>query len=519
MELTALREAVMQSVGALISFSGDTDGLGEALLSCVESHDLGAYSAYIDAVNGDLETDYLQRIFQYDRADRTEKCQDFTPPSIARLLSVLTDHDVERVVYDLCAGSGALTIQSWARNPKAVFVCEELDAEVIPYLLFNLCARNISGWVIHRDALTLELFGAWQLKSGVRFSTASKSNAPWEILADRIISNPPYNITWEPPAPLLADERFSHCDMPPKNNANWAFVLTALARLSKDGKCAFVLPNGVLTGSDGRAIREYIVQNGLLERVVMMPERMFEATSIPVSVLVFSRGNQNVTFIDSRTRCEKDMRDQKGQYGGKSHTARTYHKEVNILTDAQIEQIAMATDEPGFCATVPIDRIKDEDWLLTPPRYIVSRNADIQAHRPFTDIIDDINRISRERNVVRVTMNETLARQNGFAELYEDEQRSVEITEDMAKSFRLFGREPIKPKWLALTKDKNVIRFENQDKELLSSLFEVLLFSWKAHMHYLNNEENRLLAEFRDALLPELMSGAIRLDVEEVKPA
>ena len=30
------------------------------------------------------------------------------------------------------------------------------------------------------------------------------------------------------------------------------------------------------------------------------------------------------------------------------------------------------------------------------------------------------------------------------------------------------------------------------------------------HM-YLNNEENRYLAEFRDALLPELMGGRIKL--------
>ena len=32
---------------------------------------------------------------------------------------------------------------------------------------------------------------------------------------------------------------------------------------------------------------------------------------------------------------------------------------------------------------------------------------------------------------------------------------------------------------------------------------------------YLNNEENRLLAEFRDALLPELMSGKIEVKDNE----
>ena len=32
---------------------------------------------------------------------------------------------------------------------------------------------------------------------------------------------------------------------------------------------------------------------------------------------------------------------------------------------------------------------------------------------------------------------------------------------------------------------------------------------------YLNNEENRYLAEFRDALLPELMSGRIKVKEDE----
>lgn len=38
---------------------------------------------------------------------------------------------------------------------------------------------------------------------------------------------------------------------------------------------------------------------------------------------------------------------------------------------------------------------------------------------------------------------------------------------------------------------------------------------WKQMIVYLNTEENRLLAEFRDALLPELMSGKIEVGGEE----
>ncbi len=37
---------------------------------------------------------------------------------------------------------------------------------------------------------------------------------------------------------------------------------------------------------------------------------------------------------------------------------------------------------------------------------------------------------------------------------------------------------------------------------------------WRLFIMQYNNEENRLLAEFRDALLPDLMSGKIDLSGE-----
>ena len=39
----------------------------------------------------------------------------------------------------------------------------------------------------------------------------------------------------------------------------------------------------------------------------------------------------------------------------------------------------------------------------------------------------------------------------------------------------------------------------------------MILNTWKQHIFYLNNEQNRYLAELRDALLPDLMGGKIDL--------
>ena len=107
--------------------------LGGKLYDAVINNDIVKLTAFCDTVK-DLTVDWLQKIFQYYEADRQEKKQDYTPKSIAKLCAELTEMG-GKIVYDICAGSGALTIQKWVRNPDKLFICEELDEKVIPYLL------------------------------------------------------------------------------------------------------------------------------------------------------------------------------------------------------------------------------------------------------------------------------------------------------------------------------------------------------------------------------------------------
>lgn len=229
MELKELCESTLDLFGI-----ENVSKLGEKLLETVLSNDHEKFRQFSDMVD-DLTVDWLQKIFQYYEADREQKKQDYTPRSLCKLCSELTETG-GNVVYDICAGSGALTIQKWCKNPDKLFICEELDTNVIPYLLFNMALRNMSGYVINRDVLTLELYKCYKISSGEHFSTVEETT---EI---PVISNPPYNIKWEAPAPMFADERFQGKPIPPASNANYAFVLTALSRMADNAKCAFISP-------------------------------------------------------------------------------------------------------------------------------------------------------------------------------------------------------------------------------------------------------------------------------------
>ena len=154
------------------------------------------------------------------------------------------------------------------------------------------------------------------------------------------ISNPPYNLKWTVPIFAQMQERFNKTDIPPKNNANFAFILTGL---EKCDRCVFIMPQSILVSEKKEEIniRKYLVEKNFIEGIITCPDKMFEATSIPVCILILNK-NKNTTkiaLIDATNFCEKEIREQCGQFGGKTHEKRIYKKEINVFSDEQIEEL------------------------------------------------------------------------------------------------------------------------------------------------------------------------------------
>ena len=334
-----------------------------------------------------------------------------------------------------------------------------------------------------------------------------------------LISNPPYNIKWKQPMFAIADKRFSDYGVPPESNANLAFVLEGLSLI--DDKATFILPNGVLTSGnkDETAIRTQLVEHNLIESVIMNPDGMFESTNIPTCILVLNKHKETsmIEFIDCRNKFEEEIRDQNGQFGGSSHEGRTYHKKVNIYSDQIIDEVCSAISGhlniTGFCYSASIEQVKQNGYLLQPSRYIEQENKE-PVHRSYEDIARDINLIVRDKNNLKLTMNESLAKTLGFDEIYKLEKNSNEITKNQNEMFRQIGLNInlISNDYLTTSKNKNEIKLENNDKDVLSEILLLVINQYKEHLIYLNNRENRYLAELRDALLPDLMSGKINID-------
>ena len=140
--------------------------LPERLFEAVKNDDLNVYENFCELVQ-DLSTDWLQMIFQYYHADRKEKMQDYTPKSLAVFIGRLAGK--ADTVVDMCAGSGALTIQKWNINHDQKFELYELDEKVLPFLLFNMAVRNIECTIHHSDVLQQEVLHTYRVSKGEKF--------------------------------------------------------------------------------------------------------------------------------------------------------------------------------------------------------------------------------------------------------------------------------------------------------------------------------------------------------------
>jgi len=183
-----------------------------------------------------------------------------------------------------------------------------------------------------------------------------------------------------------------------------------------------------------------------------------------------------------------------------------YHKTVMTIPPEVMQEcldlIDTQQDKEDICKWVQPEDLEKNDWNLTPRRYF-----DLQiemSHRSFEDIAADYNRIISQKNAIQIKMNRTAAKRLGYDCM--DTERP-----DLSETFKIVGQKVEKEKFISFGADDGItIRIST--KEGVHPLILDFLNHWKQMIMYLNNEENRYLAEFRDALLPELMRGKIQLE-------
>ena len=147
---------------------------------------------------------------------------------------------------------------------------------------------------------------------------------------------------------------------------------------------AIILPHGVLfRGGVEGSIRSKLIEDGRIDAVIGLPEKIFFSTGIPVCIIVLKKclkTDGDVLFIDASREYAKDKKQNRLRTGQNGEP-----DDVGHIVDTYSHR----REEPRYSRRVPIQEIRENDYNLNIPRYIDT----YQEEAPI-DLHDVMHRIS-----------------------------------------------------------------------------------------------------------------------------
>lgn len=312
--------------------------------------------------------DVLGHVFEYflgefALAEGKKGGQFYTPRCIVELLVAMLEPYKGRVM-DPCCGSGGMFVQS------EKFV-EEHQGRIKDISIFGQ-ESNQTTWRLAKMNLAIRGIDSSQVKWNNEGSFLN--DALKDVRADYIIANPPFNDSDWSGDQLRSDARWQY-GVPPTGGANFAWLQHFAFHLAPSGQAGIVLAKGALTSKssgEGDIRRRMIEEGNLIDCIVNLPAKLFLNTQIPAALWFLSRNRTNgkyrdrsgeILFIDARNMGELINRRTRTLTSADIATiSETYHNWRNPGGSYE--------DVKGFCASVPLERVKELDYVLTPGRYV-----------------------------------------------------------------------------------------------------------------------------------------------------
>ena len=335
--------------------------------------------------------DVLGRVYEYflsqfANAEGKKGGEFYTPRCVVKLLVEMLEPYNGRV-YDPCCGSSGMFVQSiefirahqtgngnGGKIPGGVKADISIYGQESNYTTWrlakmNLAIRGIEGQIAHGDSF--------------------HNDRHPDLKADFILANPPFNVSDWGGERLTEDQRWQY-GVPPKGNANFAWVQHMVHHLAPNGSVGFVLANGSMSSNQSNegVIRQNLIESDLVDCMVALPGQLFYSTQIPVCMWFLARDRMNgkfrdrrgeILFIDARKLGRMVDRTHR-EFTGEdiARIADTYH------TWRGEEDAGKYADVSGFCKSASLDEIRNHGHILTPGRY-VGAAPQVDDGEPFED--------------------------------------------------------------------------------------------------------------------------------------
>ena len=334
--------------------------------------------------------DLLGRVFEYfltqfASAEGKNGGQFYTPSCVVRLLVEMLAPYKGRI-YDPACGSGGMFVQSekfveshGGQLGDISIYGQESNPTTRRLAIMNLALRGIEADFGPENADTF------------------RRDLHPDLRADYVIANPPFNDSdWF----RKDDDVRWQFGVPPKGNANFAWVQHFIHHLAPQGMAGFVLANGSMSSNQSGEgnIRQKLIEADLVDCMVALPGQLFYSTQIPVCLWFLTKSKaadakrgfrdrrKQTLFIDARKlgtlidRVHRELTDAdlqkivttyhtwRGDGLAPSRQAAKEDSKSKPLCD--LAPLREYSDIPGFCKSATTAEIAAHGHVLTPGRYV-----------------------------------------------------------------------------------------------------------------------------------------------------
>jgi type I restriction enzyme M protein len=338
--------------------------------------------------------DVLGRVYEYfltrfASAEGKNGGQFYTPSCVVRCLVEMLAPYKGRI-YDPACGSGGMFVQSekfveshGGKLGDISIYGQESNATTRRLAIMNLAIRGIEADI------------------GKEHADTFRNVQHPDLRADYVIANPPFNDSdW---FRKDDDVRWQY-GVPPKGNANFAWVQHFIHHLAPHGMAGFVLANGSMSSNQSGEgeIRKALIEADLVSCMVALPGQLFYSTQIPVCLWFLRRdksgrppstpallprgeGSKGIDrrkqtlFIDARKmgtlidRVHRELTDD-----DIARIVDTYHAWLGLPSptgrragdEGDPAKVMKYQDVAGFCRSATTEEIASHSWVLTPGRYV-----------------------------------------------------------------------------------------------------------------------------------------------------
>ena len=283
----------------------------------------------------------------------------FTPREVIKLMvnilflndrEILTKKGVVKTIYDCCAGTGGM-----------LSVADEYLHELNPHARLEMFGQELNpeSYAICKSDMMIKGQNSSNIKKG---NSISEDKLPNEKF-DYLITNPPFGVKWEKFAKPVLDEhktkghggRFG-AGLPSKSDGSFLFLMHLISKMKQDehGSRLAIVFNGspLFSGSPSTtknesSIRQWVIENDMLESIVALPNQLFYNTGISTYIWVLNNRKsklrkgkvQLINAVDFYKKMSKSLGNKRNEIAKK--------------------QIAEITKAYGDFETTPISKIFD----------------------------------------------------------------------------------------------------------------------------------------------------------------